>query len=152
MARQGSRADERRTEIGQQLAVIDAGLAKCDREAQRWADAYASEVINLAELKGYRAEIETRRQSLLTEHAACQRQLEAIGVAVQHVEALTGYCERVRQRLQTFDHQEKRVALEALDIRISWIPGQPLVIQGSIPIGGIVDSAPKSTFIPRISR
>jgi hypothetical protein len=40
------------------VALIEAALAKCDREAQRWADAYAAEVINLAELKEYRAEIE----------------------------------------------------------------------------------------------
>jgi hypothetical protein len=72
--------------------------------------------------------------------------------AVHHVEALTGYCERVRQRLQTFDITEKRVTLEALDVRISWIPGNPLVIQGTIPLGVIADSPSKSTFMPRISR
>jgi site-specific DNA recombinase len=152
ITRQEQGADAKCAEIGQQLALIEAGLAKCDREAQRWADVYAGEVINLAELKGYRAEIETRRQSLLTDHAACQRQLDAIGEVVQHVEALTEYCERVRQRLQIFDHTEKRVALEALDIRVRWIPGQPLVIQGTIPFGTIADIPSKSTFIPRISR
>jgi hypothetical protein len=51
---------------------------------------------------------------------------------VQQVEPLTAYCERVRQQLQTFDQAEKRLAIEALDIRVSWIPGQPLAIQGTI--------------------
>jgi site-specific DNA recombinase len=99
VARQESRADEQRAEIGQQSALIAAGLAKCDREAQRWADAYAAEVINLAELKAYRADIETRRQSFLAEQTACQAKLDAIGTAVQHTDALTAYCARVRQRL-----------------------------------------------------
>jgi site-specific DNA recombinase len=152
VARQGSRAVEQRAEIGQHLALIAAGLVKCDREAQRWADAYAGEVINLVELKAYRADIELRRQSLLTEHATCQRQLDAIGEAAQHVDALTDYCTRVRQRLQTFDEAEKRIALTALDIHVRWTPGEPLKIEGSIPIGHIVDSAANSTFIPRISR
>jgi hypothetical protein len=43
--------------------IYQMALAKCDREAHRWADAYATEVINVAELKGYRAEIATRRQA-----------------------------------------------------------------------------------------
>jgi site-specific DNA recombinase len=137
VARQEARADEQRAEIAGHIALIEAALAKCDREAQRWADAYAGEVINLAELKGYRAEIATRRQSLQAEHTACQRQLEAIGAAAQQVDALTAYCARVRQRLQTFDQTEKRIAIEALDIRVSWIPGEPLAIQGSIPLGQI---------------
>jgi site-specific DNA recombinase len=137
VARQEARADEQRAEIAGHVAVIEAARGKCDREAQRRADAYAAEVINLAELKGYRAEIAARCQSLQAEHTACQRQLEAIGAAVQQVDALTAYCARVRQRLQTFDQAEKRLAIEALDIRVSWIPGQPLAIQGSIPLGQI---------------
>jgi len=132
VARQEAHADELRADIGRQVALVEAALAKCDREAQRWADAYAAEVINLAELKGYRAEIAARRQSLQSEHAASQRQLEAIGAAVQQVDVLTEYCARVRQRLQTIDQTEKRIAIEALDIRVSWIPGQPSAIQGTI--------------------
>jgi hypothetical protein len=52
------------------MELIETALAKCDREAQRWADAYAGEVINLDELKAYRAEIEARRRCLLTEQAS----------------------------------------------------------------------------------
>jgi hypothetical protein len=76
---------------------------------------------------------------LLTDRAG-QRLGEAGGswANVQQVEALTEYCGRVRERLQTFDHAERRVALEALDIRVSWIPGQPFAIQGSIPIESIM--------------
>jgi hypothetical protein len=94
-------------------------------------------VISLPELKGYRAEIEARRQSLLAEQAACQRQLEAIGASVHQVDTLTEYCQRVRQGLQTFDEAKKGVALDALNIRVTWTPGQPFAIQGSIPLGPI---------------
>jgi site-specific DNA recombinase len=83
VARQETRAEAQRAEIGQQMALMETHLAKCDREAQRWADAYAAEVINLAELKGYRAEIEARRHGLLTEHGALQAQLDVIGMAAQ---------------------------------------------------------------------
>jgi hypothetical protein len=57
---------------------------------------------------------------------------------VEHVEALIGYCTRVRLELQTFNAKEKRMAFEALNVRITWTPGQPLAIEGSIPLGEIV--------------
>jgi hypothetical protein len=57
---------------------------------------------------------------------------------VEHVEALIGYCERVRQEMQVFDAAEKRLAFEALNVRVTWTPGQPLAIEGSIPLGEIV--------------
>jgi hypothetical protein len=152
VARQESQADEQRAEIGQQLARIAGGLAKCDRETERWRNAYAEEVINLAELKAYRADIETRRQSLLAEQATCQARLDAIGTAAQHTDALTDYCARVRRRLRAFDATEKRIAFEALAVVVYWGPGEPLHLEGSIPIGQIVDSAANSTFMPRVSR
>jgi hypothetical protein len=89
-------------------------------------------------LKGYRAEIDARRQSLLREQAEGQQQLDVVGIAVRHAEALTEYCARVQQQLQAFDHAEKRMTLQALNIRVSWTPGHPLAIQGSIPIEAIV--------------
>ena len=149
MARQGVRADEQRAEVQQQLTVIETALVRCDREAQRWAEAYASEVIDVGELKSYKRETDARRQSLVAERDACQRHLEAIGVAVQQVEALTGYCARVRDQLQTFSHQEKRLALEALGIRVAWTPGQPLIMQGTIPLGTIAAIPPTGDHHPR---
>jgi hypothetical protein len=46
-------ADEKRTEVQREVKLIKAALAKCGREAQRWEEAYAAEVISLQELKGY---------------------------------------------------------------------------------------------------
>jgi site-specific DNA recombinase len=141
VVRQDAHADEQRQAIHRELAAIDAALMKCEKEAQRWAEAYAAEVISLEELKAYRADIVARRQGLLEEQSTRQASLQAIGEAVQQVEALIGYCERVRQNLQTFDHTEKRKALEALDIRVRWTPGQPSAIQGRIPLGDIAPIA-----------
>ncbi len=136
--RQQAGADERRTDIQREISLLEDALAKCDREEQRWAQAYIAEVINLAELKGYRAEIAARRESILTQRQQLQTTLDTIGQAVEHVEALIDYCERVRQKLQTFDAAEKRLAFAALNVRITWTPEQPLAIEGTIPIGEIV--------------
>jgi chromosome segregation ATPase len=143
-------ADQRRAEVQRELNLLTASLGKCDREEQRWAKAYADEVISLDELKGYRAEIATRRQSVLAQLARLQARLEGIGQALGQVEALIGYCERVRQRLHTFDTLEKRLALDALNIQVTWTPGQPLAIQCTIPLGEIVPTpSRRCTLLPR---
>jgi chromosome segregation ATPase len=136
--RQQAHAEEKRTDIARELSLVQDALTKCEREEQRWAQAYASEVINLSELKGYRADITARRQSLFKQQRELEEKLDSIGQAVEHVEALLGYCERVRQRLQTFSAEEKRLALEALNVQVRWTPGEPLHIEGSIPLGEIV--------------
>jgi site-specific DNA recombinase len=57
VSRQQAKAQEQRTEIRREFSLLDDAMAKCDREEQRWGQAYVAEVINLAELKRYRAEI-----------------------------------------------------------------------------------------------
>lgn len=141
VARQQDTADDQRAEITKDMALIEASLSRCDQEDRRLIDAYTAGAFTPAELKVYRAEVNARRQSILTEHAARQARLERIGAAVGQVETLIGYCARVRQALQTFDGAEKRHTLEALDIRVRWTPGQPLRIQGTIPLDEAVPIA-----------
>jgi site-specific DNA recombinase len=136
--RQEAHADEQRADIDRELALVQDALTKCEREEQRWAQAYVAEVIDLAELKSYRADIGARRQSLMKQQQELEERLDSIGRAVEHVEALLGYCERVRQRLQTFSPEEKRLALAALNVQVRWTPEEPLQIEGSIPLGEIV--------------
>ncbi len=90
VGRQQAGAEEQRAEILREISLSEDTMAKCDREEQRWAQAYVAEVINLAELKGYRSEIATRRHSLLAQRHGLQTDLENIGHALEHVEALRG--------------------------------------------------------------
>jgi hypothetical protein len=141
VARQEAQAGDQRAEIGRQMGFVEASLATCDREAQKWEKAYLANAIELVDFKAKTAEIRTRRASLLEEQAALQANLDALGVAEQEVDALTEYCARVRQGLGGFDHAQKQLALRALDIRVRWTPGQALVIEGSIPLDAIVPTA-----------
>lgn len=141
VARQEAQAGDQRAEIGRQMGLVEASLATCDREAQKWEKAYLADAIELVDFKAKTAEIRTRRASLLEEQAALQANLDALGVVEQEVDALTEYCARVRQGLGGFDHAQKQLALRALDIRVRWTPGQALVIEGSIPLDAIVPTA-----------
>jgi site-specific DNA recombinase len=138
--RQHEGADTQRAAYVGELSLLNDLLAKCDREDQRWLKAYVNESIDEGELKGYRAEIAARRQSLLVECERIQAAMADIAQAVDHVERLVDYCTRVKQRLQTFNDAEKCLALEALDVRVTWRPREPLAIEGTIPLGDIATS------------
>jgi len=86
--------------VSQDLSLVVAALAECEREGQPWAEAYVAEVISLAERQGYRTEIAARWYRLLAQQADLHAALDAIGQAVAQVETLTAYCERIRRRLQ----------------------------------------------------
>jgi site-specific DNA recombinase len=137
VARQEAQAEEQRQVMQRELAAIDTALEACEKEARRWAEAYGAEVISLEELKSYRAEIDRRRQALLTEQHARQASMQATIDAGRQVEALTAYCARVRRGLTSFDDAQKRLALDALDIRVTWTPGAPIFIGGTIPLAPI---------------
>jgi site-specific DNA recombinase len=135
VAQEREQAAERDTESIREMSLVDDALAKCDREEKRWAQAYADEVINVAELRGYRAEIGARRQSLLGHRQALERQRETIWHTLKDMESLITYCERLRQEYQTLDAQEKRRVFNALGLRVTWTPGQPLAFHAKIPLG-----------------
>jgi hypothetical protein len=44
--------------------------------------------------------------------------------------ALVEYCHCVRNNLRQFSTEEKRVALDALNISVAWHPEKPLEIRG----------------------
>jgi site-specific DNA recombinase len=137
VARQEASAEEQRAELQQEVTCLDAALAKCDRESARWDEAYAHEVINLEELKLYRADIATRRQQLITERAQRQVQIDLIGQAAGQATQLMAYCAQVSHQLQTFDLADKRLALTVLNIRVRWTPGEDFDVQGSIDLDGL---------------
>jgi site-specific DNA recombinase len=130
--KQHASADDERASIEHELSLCEKALARCDQEAQRWARAYAAEVIDLQELRQYRAEIDTRRQSILEQQRAYQTQLAGIGQHLNYVDALTAYCKQVARRLRTFSPDKKRLALDALDVQATWMPEIGISLTASI--------------------
>ncbi|MBI3327032.1 MAG: hypothetical protein HYZ81_10070 [Nitrospinae bacterium] len=86
--------EEQEASLVQEQRAIESVLARCDREEQRWAEAYAVEVINLAELKAYRAEIAERRRDLQTELELLESQRQTMQRGVAEVARLVEYCRR----------------------------------------------------------
>jgi hypothetical protein len=116
------------------LTLIDAALVKCQREEERWTQAYAAEVIELGELKAYHAEIQQRRQDLHEQQAQCDAAIALLQSTIVRVDQLIDECARVRSGLQTLSYEEKRGALQALDIQVTWAEGQPLTVKARIAL------------------
>jgi site-specific DNA recombinase len=134
-------ADVQLQDLTAQQRILEAALQRCDRQEQRWHDAYAGEVIDLGEYKMRRAEVATTRQTLQAECEDLDMQVEAIQIARANVETLTEYCVRIREQLATFSVNEKRLALEALAIHVTYEPDQSPRITGAIPLGAILSTS-----------
>jgi hypothetical protein len=63
-----------------------------------------------------------------------EQQLRQQDVARAELEGLTAYCRRVAGNLRTFDFDERRQALEALDVRVS-ASGRDAKLEWSVPTG-----------------
>ena len=112
----------------------EAQLQRLGREEQRLVDAYQAEVIDLAELKARREQIQGRRQVLVTQRDQEQR-LQAERQAAKAVWSdLEAFCRRVRSRLDEATLAERQRILQLLIERV--IVGEDsLEIRHVIPLG-----------------
>jgi site-specific DNA recombinase len=122
-----------RRDMTKEVQVIQKALAALEREAQRWDEAYAHEAIDVVELKAKKLDIAERKQRLLTQQQAVETAMQSVQQAQARTRDILTYCLHVKERLRTSDMAKKREALEALDIRVTWAPGEPIRIEGNIP-------------------
>jgi len=124
---------------------IQKALAALEREAQRWDEAYAHEVIDLTELKAKKIDIADRKQRLLTQQEAAEAAILAAEQSQAKVRDMLLYCQQIQKQLHTLDAPHKRQALEMLSIRVAWSPGEPIRIEGRIPIDNITYNTSRHT-------
>lgn len=140
IVRQQADVDAHRQEGARETQLLTTALARCDRDLKRWEDAYLAEAITLEDFKAKKAEVDARRDSLHAERTRLAARAQELEQQLIDAASLVEYCRRVNENLEGFDIPTQRTALEALTIVVTWEPGKPLHIQGSIP----VDPAPMS--------
>jgi hypothetical protein len=140
IARKHATHDETLQAQQQEQALLEATLDKCDRDDQHWLDAYAIKAISGEELKGFRAQIAETRKSLQAQLARLADERATLQEAMTKVDSLVTYCVRVRQRMTTFDLGEKRYAMEALDVQVTWTPGQLPEVYATVTADNAIES------------
>jgi Resolvase, N terminal domain len=114
--------------------ILMQKLQQCEKDLKRWQAAYLGEAIDLEDFKGKTAEIIIRRKSIEQELTRVDEQQRVLERAHIETTSLQEYCARLRQNLPGFDLAEKRLALDALNIAVTWHPDKHLDIQGSMPV------------------
>ena len=76
--------------------------------------------------------IKTERQRLLDEKSRIESTLAKTHEIEEQRQGIEKFCELVKQKLCLFSIEEKRLALEALRIRVL-VDGETVFISGSIP-------------------
>ena len=129
------------SDLERERHIFAGQIAQCDKELRKWEQAYIADAIDVHDLKAKNAEVMARRASLEREIARLDEQQQLLEQVELETASLVEYCQRVCDTLHRFDNEEKRLALNALNIAAVWYPDKPFEIQGSIPVA-IASDAP----------
>jgi site-specific DNA recombinase len=139
---QGVHAEQ--SDLERERSLFAGQIAQCEKELRKWEQAYIADVIDVHDLKARKAEVMARRGSLEREMSRLDEQQQLLEQVTLETASLVAYCQRVCRNLQRLDYAEKRLALDALNIRVVWHHNKPLEMHGSIPVA-IASDAPCCT-------
>jgi site-specific DNA recombinase len=134
LARRKAGIGTQQSELARDRSRFESQLAQCDKEQRKWEEAYVNDAIDVLDLKAKKAEIAARRHSAAQELARLADEAQALAHLEQEAISLRRYCQQVRAKLTRLTDEEKRVALDALNIVVYWAPDKLLEITGSIPV------------------
>ena len=123
-------------DVERELLDIDRRLKSLDKEQQQllqWALKGFPEETVVAENK----RINGQRDLLKQRRAELEARLEQARETEVNMESIERFCEVVRQNLGEFTFENKRLALEALNIKVR-VEGNKLEIEGAIPISSLL--------------
>ncbi|GAH48393.1 unnamed protein product, partial [marine sediment metagenome] len=88
--------------------------------------------------------INGQRDLLKQRRSELEARLEQARETEVNMESIERFCEVVRQKLGEFTFEDKRLALEALSIKV-WVDGKEINIEGAIEVGeeGIESTTPR---------
>jgi site-specific DNA recombinase len=124
----------------QRLRTVEVALAGWDKKMDNLAHAA---VLGLPEerFKKQLDDLNKQKAELEVQKAELERKIKESKQAKIDMEKVEQFCTSVKQNLASFSFQEKKLALEALRIKL-WINGDQLTIEGAVPLP---DSAAPST-------
>ncbi len=117
-----------------EMADVNRRLKSLDKEQQQllqWALKGFPEETVVAENK----RINEQRDMLKQRKSELETRIEQAKQTEVNMEGIERFCELVRQNLGDFTFDNKRLALEALQIKV-WVDGNNVEIEGAIPIAG----------------
>ena len=127
-------AIEVRPRLEQELAQVSRRLKALDKEQQellQWALKGFPEETVVAENK----RINEQRDVLKQRRIELETRIEQARQTDVNFESIDQFCEQWRQNLGEFTFEDKRLALEVLQLKV-WVDGDETIMEGAIPISG----------------
>ena len=120
--------------LGEELAQVNRRLGALDREQEQlleWA------------LKGFpeptvvstNKRINSARAALQERKADLEVRIDRANHAETDITGVERFCELARQNMGDFMFEHKRLALEALQVKV-WVDGESVNIEGAVPVAG----------------
>ena len=118
--------------INRELEAINVRLNNVRNREQRLIRAFS---FGLEEelVRREKAMLDKERNALEEEKAKLERRLEGATEFALNVEGIKKFCELVRRNLSEFSFEDKRLTLEALQLKV-YVDGCSLSIEGAVPI------------------
>jgi hypothetical protein len=117
------------------LDIVRRARAKLERQQQRLLALYAADddALPFDAIKQLLAATEREKVQYQSSIADIEHRLTEQRLASDQLQQLSAYCERVGRNLESFGFQEKRLALEALGVRVH-ASGRDWRLEAAIPL------------------
>ena len=121
-----------RTVLDKELETIKHRLEELDKEQERLLNYH---IMGFPEelTKKQNAIINEKRKQLLDRELHLERQIETQQQCQVDLEGIERFCQLVRENLKDLSFEDKRLALEALQMKV-WIDGDNVEVTGAIPM------------------
>lgn len=115
------------------LEAVVQVMAKLDLEERRYLRLYGQEKFDERKLTDEIDRVRTEREGWLREKATIEERIKAKERITEQKLTVREYCKRVSENLEKLDFIEKRLALEALEVRVTLGFDGDVTIRGAIP-------------------
>lgn len=115
-----------------ELEAIETNLRHMEKEKDRAWKAFeitGDEPKFRGEIEGIIAGIE----GLERQRQGIERRIELVAQSEINIDGIKKFCELARSNLDEFTFEDKRLALEALQIKV-WVDGEHITLEGAIPV------------------
>jgi site-specific DNA recombinase len=120
--------------LGEELAQVNRRLGALDREQEQLLE-WALKGFPESTVVSTNKRINSDRTALQERKAELEARIDRVSHAETDIAGVKRFCELARGNLAGFMFEHKRLALEALQVKV-WVDGESVNIEGAVPIAG----------------
>jgi len=119
--------------LDDELSTVQKAISALDRQERRLLRLYGKASIDEKKLDDEIARIKTEKEAWEEQHRELEARLEAEREIRKNRLSIEAYCKRASRNIEEFTFEDKRKAIDALDI-VAHVDGERIAITGRIPL------------------